>query len=185
MSNKIGLFPILTILLASIIIISSQSTIAFGQSSPTGLIAFDTDRTSNLPSTREIYVMNADGTGQTRLTFNPASDINPSWSHDGTKIAFESTRDGNDQIYVMNADGTGQTNISNNLTNDGSPSWSPDGIKIVFVSTRDGNNEIYVMNADGTSQTRITTNPAQDVYPSWSPDGTKIVFVSDRDGNNE
>src|SRR3990172_7903173 len=179
MSNKIGVFPILTILLASMILIISQSTTAFGQSSPTGLIAFESDRDGN----REIYVMNADGTSQTRLTNNPASDINPSWSHDGTKIAFESTRDGNDQIYVMNADGTSQTNISDNLANDVSPSWSPDGTKIVFVSTRDGNNEIYVMNSDGSSQTRITTNTAS--YPSRSPDGTKIVFVSTGNGNNE
>src|SRR3990172_8737483 len=90
MSNKIGALPILTILLASMILIISQSTTAFGQSSPTGLIAFDTDRTNNLPSTREIFVMNADGTGQTRLTFNTASDVYPSWSPDETKIVFVS-----------------------------------------------------------------------------------------------
>src|SRR3990172_7831398 len=118
MSNKIGVFPIITILLVSMILISSQSTTAFGQSSPTGLIAFESDRDGN----REIYVMNADSTSQTRLTNNPASDINPSWSPDGTKIAFESTRDGNDQIYVMNADGTSQTRITTNTAS--YPSWS-------------------------------------------------------------
>ena len=58
--------------------------------------------------------MNADGTGQTRLTNNAAFDIEPAWSPDGTKIAFASDRDGNVEIYVMNADGTGQTRLTNN-----------------------------------------------------------------------
>jgi TolB protein len=58
--------------------------------------------------------MNADGTGQTRLTNNPSWDDSPSWSPDGNKIAFDSARDGNGEIYIMNADGTGQTRLTNN-----------------------------------------------------------------------
>ena len=81
----------------------------------------------------------------TRLTNNSSYDYSPSWSPDGTKIAFNSDRDGYEEIYVMNADGTNQTNISNNNSYDYSPFWSPDGSKIVFVSDRDGNFEIYVM----------------------------------------
>src|SRR5688572_13087879 len=65
----------------------------------------------------DLYVMNSDGTEQTRLTNNPESDFNPDWSPDGTRIAFE--RDERDvhkpKIYVMNADGSGQTM----LTDDG------------------------------------------------------------------
>jgi hypothetical protein len=123
--------------------------------------------------------MNADGSGQTRLTDNNAQDFEPSWSPDGTKIAFTSDRDGNYQIYVMNADGSGQTRLTDTGGNS-YPSWSPDGTKIAFESTRDGNGEIYVMNADGSGQTRLTDNNAQDAHPSWSPDGTKIAFFSDR-----
>jgi len=73
-------------------------------------IAFYSDR----DGTFEIYVMNADGGGQTRLTNNPASDDSPSWSPDGTRIAFYPDRDGN-----------GQTNLTNNPAGDQNPSWGP------------------------------------------------------------
>ena len=87
------------------------------------MIAFESDRDGNF----EIYVMNADGTGQTRLTDHPAADRYPAWSPDGAMIAFTSTRDGNDEIYVMNADGTGQARLTNSPVSDSRPSWSPTG----------------------------------------------------------
>ena len=68
--------------------------------------------------------MNPDGTGQTRLACIPAYDVHPSWSPDGSKIAFQSDRDGRDQIYVMNADGTGQTSLSDNTAFDEEPAYS-------------------------------------------------------------
>src|SRR5207302_497004 len=146
-----------------------------------GKIAFETDRDGN----KEIYVMNADGTGQVNISNNPALDANPYWSPDGTKITFDSNRDGNFEIYVMNADGSNQTRLTFNTATDSASSWSPDGTKIAFQSFRDGNFEIYVMNADGTNQTRLTNNSAKDLFPKWSPDGKQIVFQSNRDGNDE
>ena len=70
-------------------------------------------------------MMNADGSGETRLTDNPALDRVPAWSPDGAEIAFMSSRDGIDEIYVMNADGSGQTNLTNNPGSDSSPAWLP------------------------------------------------------------
>jgi Tol biopolymer transport system component len=119
-----------------------------------------------------------------RLTNNPALDDDPSWSPDGTKLVFWSSRNGNPEIYVMNANGTGQTRLTNNSAVDVQPEWSPDGSKIVFTSNRDGlfNTEIYVMNANGSGLTRLTRDRALNGSPDWSPDGTNIVFASNRTG---
>src|SRR5215217_6088564 len=97
-------------------------------------IAFQTFRDDD----SEIYVMNTDGSDQTRLTFSSGFDTNPEFSPDGSKIAFSTNRDGNFEIYVMNADGTHQKRLTINSGGDGEPAWSPDGSRIAFTSTRDG-----------------------------------------------
>jgi WD40-like Beta Propeller Repeat len=179
--GSIGGVGIVLVFLALIVLVVRAAPAGAAFPGGNGKIAFASDRDGN----NEIYVMNNDGTAQTRITNNPASDSDPAWSADGTKIAFVSNRDGNFEIYKMNADGTGQTNVTNNAAFDADPNWSPDGTQIVFTSNRDGNNEIYKTNADGTGQTRLTTNPSNDGFPAWSPDGTKIAFQTARDGNNE
>jgi subtilisin family serine protease len=90
---------------------------------------------------------------------NFTGDSRPHYSPDGSKIVFQSTRDGQPEIYVMNSDGTGQTRLTNNPAWDTAPVWSPDGTKILFTSERDGGGTVslYVMNADGSSPTRVTT----------------------------
>ena len=145
-----------------------------------GKIAFTSSRDGNV----EIYTMNADGTGQTSLTNNAASDArrppgrrtaprSPS-TQPGRQLRDlhdERRRHGPDQAHQQRGVRRRQ------------PAWSPDGTKIAFTSNRDGNYEIYTMNADGTGQTSLTNNAAYDFDPAWSPDGTKIAFTSDRDGN--
>ena len=98
--------------------------------------------------------MNADGSGQRRLTRNPAEDIIPAWSPDGRKIAFEWRRPG---IYVMNADGSGKRLLTRNGVR--SLVWSPDGRKIAFTGGDRNGSDVYVMNADGSGQRNLTRRP--------------------------
>ncbi len=146
-----------------------------------GQFAFVSERDGN----REIYIMNADGSGARNLTNNPADDWDPTWSPDGGQIAFYSMRDGNGEIYVMNADGSSPRNLTNNAASDFHPIWSPDGRQIMFYSDRSGDGEVWVMNADGSSPRNLTDSPGGDGGASWSPDGRQIVFSSDRTGNSE
>src|SRR5439155_1221949 len=170
-------------------IVSTQpvGTILVGQAVSNGKIAFVSDRDGN----NEIYTMNPDGTGVTRLTFDTVvshNDLSPAWSPDGTKIAFASDRDGNYEIYTMNADDSGPTRLTSNLADDASPTWSHDGTKIAFVRYLVGGNyEIYDLDADlchectGTGPTNLSQSASADLEPAWSPDGTKIAFASNRD----
>ena len=155
-----------------------------------GKIAFESNRDGN----NEIYVMNSDGTGQTRLTTNAGDlDADPAWSPDGTKIVFVSSRDGNLEIYKMNPDGTGQTRITNHPSADTQPSFSPDGSQIVFRSNRgypfnnnyflaNGTDAIWIMSADGSGSVPECCNDFDAGFgiaekaPDWSPDGGSIAL---------
>jgi Tol biopolymer transport system component len=137
--------------------------------SPDGTkIAFHSHRDGNW----EIYVMNADGSEQTRLTHNPGEDTYPTWSPDGSRLVFNSATVGYTNIYVINADGTGLTQLTSDPAPEYDPSWSPDGSMIAFTRAIDEDPRsahIYLMQADGSAQTQITDTPASDWNPVWQP----------------
>lgn len=117
-----------------------------------------------------IYVINADGSGESRIVAEP-SVAQPTWSPDGRSIAFTSMFSGQQgpraDISRVNSDGSGRTRLTDSPTSDISADWSPDGSRIVFVSDRDGNLEIYTMNSDGSDPARLTDSPLQDRDPAW------------------
>jgi WD40-like Beta Propeller Repeat/HYR domain len=135
---------------------------------------------------QEIYVANADGSGVTRVTNNPAGDsVQPTWSRDGKKIAYSDFAD----IYIADADGTGTPlNLTHGLDNipDSRPAWSPDGSRIAFQSQRGALDDIIVAPANGIDQWTVVTNtPAEsEVQPTWSPDGTQIAYAGFPDGGS-
>jgi Tol biopolymer transport system component len=121
--------------------------------------------------------MDADGSNPTNLSNNTATEFDPAWSPDGTRIAFDSDRDGNSEIYVMDADGANQTRLTINTSNEHKPTWSPDGTRIAFNSDRDGNYEIYVMDANGSNQTNLSNNTATEYWNDW-----QVATDTDGDG---
>ena len=130
-----------------------------------------------------IYIMNADGSNQTRLTGDLRLAWEPDWSPDGSKIAFSYIDSGLAGIGTINTDGSGFTKLHkvscpSSCSLPSGASWSPDGSKIVFDSNVSGNWEVHVMDADGSNQKNITNHSAIDAMPEWSPDGSKIAFVS-------
>lgn len=136
-----------------------------------------------LVSVSQIYRINEDGSGVKQLT-NVGANSAPVWAPDGSRILFQSNRDGNDEIYVMGPDGGGQANLTKRAGSDRAPVWSPDGTKIAFQGTSGGRTHIYVMNANGTDLTPLTTAIGDHSKPSWST-LDRIAFVSTRDNDWE
>jgi len=135
---------------------------------------------------QEIYLVRPDGSLARRVTNSRGIDLSPSFSPDGNKMAFVSSRTSAPQIFILDLQ-TGQTK---RLTYNGSyntqPSWSPQGDKIAY-STMEKNGEIniFTINTDGSSLRQLTSGSRQNESPSWSPGGDMIVFTSSRHGQKK
>ena len=140
---------------------------------PVSRLAFVSERDGNA----EIYAVNSNGTGLTRLTNAVGSDHSPAWSPDGRRILFVSVRHGDEEIYVMNADGSGVVRLTNSAGRDFDPAWSPDGRRIAFASDRGGSVGVWVMDTDGANHVRVSGSRIGESAPAWSPDGERIAFT--------
>ena len=140
-------------------------------------VAFQSRRDGNA----EIYLMNADGSDQTRVTTDLASDVEPDLSPNGRYVAFTSTRSGNADIWLLDLQSGELANLTNTTATEGWARWSPNGQQLAFHSNRDGNNEIYVLDVRTGELERVTTYAGADMFPEWSPDGKTLAIRRDMD----
>jgi Tol biopolymer transport system component len=131
---------------------------------------------------RDIWVVDATGGNAQRLTRNSADEGTPSWSPDGTEIAFTRTRGTDNVIAVMVPDGTHVRTLPTGPGDDEDPDWSPDGTRIAYTHYAPGSStaDIWTMNAIGGDARRLTHTRANETQPAWSPDGRQIAFTSNR-----
>ena len=155
---------------------------AFG--GPPHSIAFHSNREGN----NEVYVMNPDGSDQTRLTMESRNDQRPDVSPNGNQIVFVSNRiipetnpTGDFEIFVMSSDGDDVRQLTRNGAEDSWPRWSPNGRWIAFHSNVDDDFEIYLIRPDGMDLTRVTEYVGLDQYPEWSPNGHQLAIRRDTD----
>jgi Tol biopolymer transport system component len=143
-------------------------------------VAASRDGTKLASSTlREIWVMNADGSDAHAVVSGSSLVDHPTWSPDGSRIAYTDSRTGNGDIYLMDADGTDQVRLTSGTgTVEEAASWSPDGSRIAFSDYDPSTflSRIYTIGVDGTGLTRLSDSAAFDLSPAWSPDGSKIAF---------
>jgi Tol biopolymer transport system component len=122
-----------------------------------------------------VSVATADGSGSTVLSYDAASDAPPTWSPDGTELAFTTTND--TDIAVVNADGSGRRLLIQDAIQDKAPSWSPDGSRIAFFRGVFGSFVLYTIRPDGSGLHQIGVAQVDpDSQPAWSPDSARLAF---------
>jgi Tol biopolymer transport system component len=145
--------------------------------SPDGTqIAFQS-KTDEYSSWDDIYVMKVSPEGETselrQLTDHPLAEENPTWSPDGTEIAFNSNRDRNSEIYKVNVNSLREIRLTHSPLMDHQPTWSPDGQQIAYVKQKLGggtHSSIYRMDSDGSNSTPVFEEEPKYAYnPDWGP----------------
>jgi TolB protein len=160
---------------------STDTTVVMPSGYPSNWLAFATKRTGEY----DIFLVQSDNTSLTRLTYDPAIDVFPSWSPDGLRLAFASNRTGNFELYIHNfTDGSVHVIDTSVLARATTPAFSPDGTTLAFEGKIDMGTapDIFTIAVAGGTPHRLTTAGANDSGPVWSPDASTIYFVSDRGG---
>jgi Tol biopolymer transport system component len=146
---------------------------------PDGTKKMDFKETSNW----DIYRYNVDGSGRLRLTDDPASEDQPTWSPDAKTIVFRKLNGKSFDLYLMDADGGNKRDLVIDPAHDEkTPAFSTDGKKVVFFSNRDGIKwNLYSIDVETHKVERLTHDKVEDKHPQYTPDG-RVVFHSNRGG---
>lgn len=129
-----------------------------------------------------LQVADADGFNPQTVVSSKEPLISPSWSPDGTKLAYVSFEKKKPVIFVQSLVSGQRIVLANFKGNNSAPAWSPDGTKLAIVLTYSANSQIYVINADGSGLQQVSFSNGIDTEPEWSPDGSSIYFTSNRGG---
>jgi len=154
------------------------STSAASAAVTNGQIAFQSTRSGDVA----LWLANADGTDPYQLPNAPSEAQGPSWSPDGTQIAFSAPVDGRGSaIWVIGADGSNPHVVADTPSYDIAPAWSPDGSQISFVADIGPyvpDTEVFLAAADGSGYRQFTNSPVAS-SATWSPEGSALAFVRD------
>jgi TolB protein len=130
----------------------------------------------------ELHIADADGANAQPALRSREPIMSPSWSADGTKLAYVSFESGKPVIYLHTITTGDRRAVANFRGSNSAPAWAPDGRTLAVVLTRDGQSQIYSIGADGGNAQRLTRSAGIDTEPVFSPDGRFIYFTSDRGG---
>jgi len=138
------------------------------------------DRSSSHPY--QLRISDYDGFGEKSVLRSKQPIMSPSWSPDGTKLAYVSFENRRSEIYIQNLYTQKRELVTSFPKINGSPTWSPDGKKLALVLSKDGQPDIYTLDLKTKRLTRVTRSRTIDTEPNWTPDGQSLIFSSERGG---